>query len=119
MITDRQGNRVSGATPDAVALFDQALAEFNVYRGDPVATIDRALAAAPDFVMAHVLKAYLLGLATEPQATAQASRSSERRAGSRWTSASARTSAILEELLRGNWTGAAVAAALHNVALPA
>ena len=45
----------------------QALAEFNLYRGDPVATVDRALAAAPRFVMAHALKAYLLGLATEQQ----------------------------------------------------
>jgi hypothetical protein len=37
---------VSGATPDAVAHFDQGLSEFNLYRGDPLGTIDRALAAA-------------------------------------------------------------------------
>ena len=37
MVTDRQGNAVSGATPAAVELFDQAVHELNVYRGDPLA----------------------------------------------------------------------------------
>jgi hypothetical protein len=32
MVTDRQGNAVSGATPAAVEHFDQAVREFNVYR---------------------------------------------------------------------------------------
>jgi tetratricopeptide (TPR) repeat protein len=118
MISDRQSNRVSGATPEAVALFDQALAEFNIYRGDPVATIDRALAAAPGFVMAHALKAYLLALATEPRATAQAT---EIVAGARALPMDDRERShlrILEELLRGNWTAAAVAADFHNVQYP-
>ena len=118
MITDRQGNRVFGATPDAVALFDQALAEFNVYRGNPVATIDRALAAAPGFVMAHVLKAYLLGLATEPQATAQASQIVADTRGLPMNARERSHLAILEELLRGNWTRAAGTAALHNIEHP-
>ena len=42
MNEDRQGNRLSGATPEAVAHFDEAVREFNIYRGDPVATVDRA-----------------------------------------------------------------------------
>ena len=64
---------MSGATAEAVAHFDQALSEFNLYRGDPVGTIDRALAAAPKFVMAHVLKAHLFAMATEPAAAVEAS----------------------------------------------
>src|SRR5262245_66564729 len=72
MEIDAHGLRVTGATPDASADFDQALGEFNLYRGDPVATIDRALAAAPKFVMAHILKAYLFAFATEPAAAAEA-----------------------------------------------
>ena len=31
-------------------LTGKAVSEFNLYRGDPVATVDRALAAAPKFV---------------------------------------------------------------------
>jgi hypothetical protein len=118
MIADRQGNRVSGATPEAVAHFDQALGEFNVYRGDPVATIDRALAAAPGFVMGHALKAYLLGLATEPQATAQAA---EIVAGASQLPMDDRERShltILAQLLRGNWTQAAVAADFHSIEYP-
>lgn len=118
MISDRQGNRVSGATPEAIAHFDQALGEFNLYRGDPVATVDRALGAAPNFVMAHALKAYLLALATEPQATAQASQIV---AGARGLPMDERERShvrILDELLRGNWTAAAVAMHLHNVEYP-
>ena len=72
MVTDRQGNVVSGATPAAVQHFDQAVREFNVYRGDPLATADRAIAEAPRFVMAHLLKAHLYALATEPAGTAEA-----------------------------------------------
>jgi tetratricopeptide (TPR) repeat protein len=115
---DRQGNRVSGATPEALALFEVALSEFGLYRADPLATVDRALAAAPKFVMAHVLKAYLLGLATEPQAAAQA-------AG---IVANARTLPMderershveaLDRLLKGNWTAAAIAMDFHSVRYP-
>jgi hypothetical protein len=118
MSTDRQGHRVSGATPEAVGLFDQALGEFNVYRGDPVATVDRALAAAPGFVMAHVLKAYLLAFATEPEATAQAAAIV---AGARGLPMDAREAshlAVLDQLVRGNWTAAALAMDLHNVEHP-
>jgi tetratricopeptide (TPR) repeat protein len=118
MISDRQGNRVSGATSEAVALFDQALGEFNVYRGDPVATAGRAIAAAPGFVMAHALKAYLLGLATEPQAAAQASQIVAGARGLPMDDRERSHLAILEELLRGNWTAAAVAMDLHNVEHP-
>ena len=118
MNSDRQGNRVSGATPDAVALFDQALSEFNVYRGDPVATVDRALGAAPGFVMGHILKAHLLAMATEPQATVQAIQIA---AGARSLQMDDRERShliVLDELLRGNWTAAAVAMHLHNVQYP-
>ena len=118
MICDRQGNRVSGASPDAAVLFDQAMSEFTVYRGDPVATVDRALAAAPDFVMAHVLKAYLLGFATEPEAMALAT---EIAAAARDLSMDEREAshlAVLDHLVKGNWTAAAMAMHLHNVQHP-
>ena len=118
MNEDRQGNSVSGATPEAVPAFDQAVSEFNLYRNDPVATADRAVAAAPAFVMAHVLKAYLYALATEPAAAAEASRIVE---GARGLGADEREAshlAILDHLLHGNWVAAAVAMDLHNMGYP-
>jgi len=118
MSSDRQGNRASGATGEAMSHFDQAVSEFNVYRGDPVATVDRALAAAPEFVMAHLLKAYLLGLATEPQATAQAMEITEQARGLAMDEREASHLAVLDRLLRGNWTAAAMAMHLHNVQYP-
>ena len=67
--------------------------------------------------MAHVLKAYLLGFATEPQATAQATESSRGR-GLPMDEREASHLAILDQLLKGNWTAAAVAMHLHNVQYP-
>jgi tetratricopeptide (TPR) repeat protein len=116
--TDRQGNRLSGATPGAVPLLDAALREFNLYRGDPVATVDRALAAAPTFVMAHVLKAYLFALATEPRATARAA---EIVAAARGLSMDERERshvAALDLLLKGDWTAAALALDFHSAHYP-
>ena len=64
MIDHRQ-LAVTGATAEAVDLYEAALAELRCYRGDPAATIDRALAAAPGFAMGHALKGHLGVLATE------------------------------------------------------
>jgi hypothetical protein len=44
---DHAGNPISPARPDAVDVYAQALHETLCLRGDPVATIDRALAAKP------------------------------------------------------------------------
>jgi tetratricopeptide (TPR) repeat protein len=118
MSSDRQGHRLSGATPEAISHFDQAVGEFNVYRGDPVATVDHALAAAPGFVMAHVLKAYLLAFATEPQATAQATEIVGAGRALPMDEREASHVAILDQLLPGNWTAAAMATHLHNAAHP-
>src|SRR5690606_10656689 len=71
---DAQGQQLSGATAEAARLFDRAVHAFNIYRGDPVALLDQAIQVAPDFSMAHLMKAYLMGLATEPEATAEALR---------------------------------------------
>lgn len=65
MVRDAQGNALTGATAEAARLYDQAIGELQCYINDPVATIDAALAAAPTFVMAHVLRAQLHLLGTE------------------------------------------------------
>ena len=61
---------LTGAAPAALDHYERALHELQCFVGDPVASVDKAIAASPGFVMAHVLKGYLFGLATEPAATA-------------------------------------------------
>lgn len=56
----------SGADSQSLEHFDCAVGQLQCYIEDPVATIDRALAIAPDFVMAHLFKAYVHLIGTEP-----------------------------------------------------
>lgn len=73
MLHDRFGHPVAGATPEALAAFEQALDQFHCYAGNPVATA-KAAAAAPDFAMAHLLVAalYLSGMEAAGLAPARA-----------------------------------------------
>jgi tetratricopeptide (TPR) repeat protein len=64
---DAHGHRVSGATPAALQAFEEALAAFQAWRGGVEAPLARALDAAPRFVMAHVLRAWLLLCGRDPQ----------------------------------------------------
>jgi hypothetical protein len=70
--TDSTGNRVSGATETSLAAFERASHELRCYIGDPLASVDRALAAAPGMTMAHALRAWLHLLGTEPDGFAAA-----------------------------------------------
>ncbi len=54
------GEPVSCNDLEALALYEQALTQFQSYRGDPLATIDRALASRPDFVLGHLFRAMVL-----------------------------------------------------------
>lgn len=65
---DSHGHRVTGASTDSLADFEQGTHQLRCFIGDPVGAADRAIAASPDFVMAHVLKGYLYGLSTEAAA---------------------------------------------------
>ena len=62
---DAQENSITGASAAAVALFDQAVAQLQSYRNDPIATLDEAIADSPGFVMAYAMKAHIALLATE------------------------------------------------------
>lgn len=118
MLTDRQGNSLSGATPEAVAQFDAAVSSFNIYRGDPVALVEDAIRAAPECAMAHILKAYLFGLATEPEATAMAKVVLADVKALSLSEREASHVAALDALLANNWTRAAVALDEHNMRYP-
>lgn len=71
-VRDSLGLPLTGATQASAALYDKAVHELQCFIGDPVGSIDAAIAASPGFVMAHVFKGYLYGLATESDATAVA-----------------------------------------------
>lgn len=59
MLKDHAGQAVSGADTTALALYETALGQFHCYTGNPLETAEAAIAAAPDFAMAHLLRAHL------------------------------------------------------------
>ena len=66
MFKDCRGHRLTGATEKSLPHYETALRELNLFINDPVASVDKAIAESPDFVMAHALKAWLHLLGTEP-----------------------------------------------------
>lgn len=105
---DSNGHRLSGATNESTALFEQACRELLCMVDDPAATVERAIAAAPEMTMAHVLKAWLHLLGTEPSGRAVAQQASEVAAS---LAADAREHAHVEAaqaLAQGRWREAAL-----------
>ncbi|MDA0367822.1 MAG: tetratricopeptide repeat protein [Proteobacteria bacterium] len=72
---DARGHLLTNASTAECAVFEEALAEFQTYTGDPVATIERAIEARPDFLMAHVMRAQLMLTGTEKVLEAEVVRS--------------------------------------------
>ena len=112
---DQHGLALSGADANAAADYETAQHQFRCYIGDPVATIDAAIARRPDFVMAHALRAYLYLLGAEPAGLAPAR---ESYAAARRAAADDRERghlAAIGQMLDGNWQAAA--RALEDVAI--
>jgi hypothetical protein len=118
MTVDRQGYALSGADAKAAGHYDAAVAQFGIYRGDPLAELDQALAAAPKCVMALAAKAWMMGLATEPAATAEARRALDAARGLKADEREASHLAALAHLLDGRWDDSALAMDHHNVRWP-
>lgn len=72
MIQDAQGHSLSGASTEAATAYDEAVRAMNLVCGDAVGSFDKARAAAPDLVMAHLGKAWLLSMANDPGLLLQA-----------------------------------------------
>jgi hypothetical protein len=102
-LSDNLGLPVSGANAAALEHYEHGLHELQCFIGDPVATIDKAIAAAPGFVMAHVLKGVLFGLATEPEASAVAANSAETATALGGTARERAHAAALRHLAHGRW----------------
>ncbi len=60
MANDLRGVPATGADTFALQRYETALEQFQTYVGDPIATIDEALQAAPEFIAGHMLKALSL-----------------------------------------------------------
>lgn len=103
---------------NAAQNYAAALRAFNIYRGDPVGLLNAALEEAPDFAMAHIMKAYLFALATEPGATIAARKFLTAAQKVAQTDAEHSHIAALKELVAGNWTAAALTLDHHNMAHP-
>ena len=74
-ISDSRGEPVTATSAEALALYEKAVGEYQRYVGDPVATMDEALAIAPDFALGHELRASALLIPSERRFVAEAARS--------------------------------------------
>jgi tetratricopeptide (TPR) repeat protein len=72
MSQDAQRHHLSGATATAVTDYDRAARAFQLVHGDPIRLFEAACEAAPDFVMAHLGKAWVFALANDPDLLVQA-----------------------------------------------
>jgi tetratricopeptide (TPR) repeat protein len=68
VLVDTLDHQVTGATATAIDHYEQAAHELRCLIGDPLASIDRALAEAPGMSIAHTLRAWLHLLGTEAPA---------------------------------------------------
>jgi tetratricopeptide (TPR) repeat protein len=105
MLHDHRGLAVSTDNSAALEHFETALAQFHAYRGDPIATLDQALAADESFVLAHLAKAFMAATAGEGRVVPLA-RSAVARAEELSGQANARERALLvaaRQLVDGKW----------------
>jgi hypothetical protein len=112
---DTFGNALTGASATSLAHYETAVRELQCYINDPVASVDKALAASPDFVMAHVLKAYLHLLGTEPNALPVARECWRAANGLRATPREHQHVEAVHHLVEGRWHAAG--RALEDVAI--
>jgi hypothetical protein len=78
---DATGFALTGATGSSLDLFQAAQDQLNCFIGDPIATVEQAITASPTMIMAHLFKAYVYLLGTDPAATAVGRGSCETAAG--------------------------------------
>jgi len=108
---DARGIPVSSGSAEAIALYESAIGQLHSYVGDPIATIDRALVASPEFVAGHAFKALALATFSERQfapAIADAV-ALARRHGAKANARERGLTAAAQHLSNGLWNDACVA----------
>jgi tetratricopeptide (TPR) repeat protein len=103
---DVLGNPVTGASAAALDQYELGLRRLQTFSGDPVAAVDAAIAAAPAFVMAHVLKAWLYALSTDKAAMDIARDIHASARALPMTAREAGHVAAIGQLVGGAWNGA-------------
>ena len=104
---DFSGYEITGANAASLSLLEEAFHELRCYIGDPVATVERTLEAAPELVMGHVLRAYLHLLGTEPAAMPVAREAHQNGAALPATDREKRHLHAINEVIAGRWRSAA------------
>ncbi|MCR9276479.1 MAG: tetratricopeptide repeat protein [Pseudomonadaceae bacterium] len=105
---DIRGVPVSYGDADALAGFERALLAFQCYVGDPMAELKSVLSEHPDFLLAHLFKAFALYSSSEKR-FALAAKSSLQRAAELAPQANPREARLLSAFSRlddGDWQGA-------------
>ena len=110
---DLAGNAVTGASADALESFEAALHQLRCYIGDPVASVDDAITRSPGMPMAHVLKAWLNLLGTEPGGLDVARQSLDAARSLRGNERESAHMDAIEAVLAGRWRHAG--RILHDV----
>lgn len=108
MYRDNRDVTVSCNNRKALDLYETALLQYHSYVGDPIATIDQALAEAPDFVLGHAFRAGVLMMFSEQRFVPEA-RASVAAAESRSSQANERERRLTQaarRLVDGDWDGA-------------
>ena len=111
MQQDARGVPVTGASAFARDQYEIALRQFQSYVGDPVATLDAALADSPDFIAGHVFRALAMFTASE-KSFLPAVADSLSEAARRQAQANARELGLIHATQRfvdGDWSGGCLA----------
>jgi tetratricopeptide (TPR) repeat protein len=107
-MNDAQGHSLSGATAEAMTPYDRAVRAFNLGYGDAPGLFDAAREISPDFVMAHLAKAWIFALSNDPGVLIHARPLVQAAAGLNMNERERGHLAALEQVLTGA-RGAAVA----------
>lgn len=107
-LIDPQGHRVSNATPPSLDAYERAARELLCMVGDPLATIEQAIALNPEMPMAHAFKAWVLLLGTEAPALPAARAALDAAAGLPADDREQRHLAAARALCNGRWRDAAL-----------
>jgi tetratricopeptide (TPR) repeat protein len=108
MTKDLRGEPVSTGNAQALAAYEAALAQFHAYTGDPLATIDRAIAADPGFVLGHLFRVFAL-YTTSEQRHARSARAALAAAEALEPTANDRERGLIaaaREMVAGRWDDA-------------
>ncbi|MEF8700218.1 MAG: tetratricopeptide repeat protein [Candidatus Accumulibacter sp. UW26] len=109
MLKDARGLSVSTSSAFALEQYESALDQFQRYSGDPIATIDAALAADDEFIVGHLFRACALYTASERRYLPDARAAVERAEmlAARATDHERGLTDAVRQLVDGHWHAAA------------